>query len=272
VKIIVYERLSTQAKALFWAGLWAAIYLLLIFVLPTNTSTMKEYDLSAGEYRVLTLLTGLPMIMVWFTAFFGYGTLAAYAEKIQGTREGVSYRAVARGLKWLAWALAAFTYMSNGSRSLREVVNKLPSKQVIRGMIAASIIISVAFCTITIDTVQNIHPNPYRLPLWLILLTIIIPYLYAWLMGFFAVFEMSEYRRMVRGVFYRRALRLLAAGTTCVIIASVILQYMTSSSRYLRRIQLGWPMLIMYTTLIVFAVGFILIAVGTNKLKKLEEV
>jgi hypothetical protein len=164
VKIIVYERLSTQAKALFWAGLWAAIYLLLIFVLPTNTSTMKEYDLSAGEYRVLTLLTGLPMIMVWFTAFFGYGTLAAYAEKIQGTREGVSYRAVARGLKWLAWALpvivcatallggisrvypaflttgliishyiylvialAAFTYMSNGSRSLREVVNKLLS-------------------------------------------------------------------------------------------------------------------------------------------------
>jgi hypothetical protein len=309
VKIQFYDRLSTLAKALCWAGVWAVIYLLLVIFLPTNSPTISEYNLSDGEYRIFTIFTGLPIVMVWFMAFFGYASLSEYAEKVDGTKEGNAFGAIAIGLKWLAWALPiivcanillggiakihqsflsggliishyiylvialiAFTSMSNGSRGLREIVNKIPSKVAIRVMVIFLILISVAFCTVTLDIVDNVRPNPYRLPLWLILLTIIIPYLYAWLMGFFAVFEITEYRRTVRGLFYRNALRLIAYGATCVIIASVVLQYMTSSSPYLRRIQLGWPMLMMYATLMVFVVGFILVAVGASRLKKLEEV
>ena len=91
-------------------------------------------------------------------------------------------------------------------------------------------------------------------------------------MGFFAVFEISQYRRTVRGLFYKQALRMLAGGTTFAIVASVALQYLTSSSKYLRRINLNWTLLTYYVILITFAVGFILIAVGASKLKKIEEV
>jgi hypothetical protein len=307
--VIVYDRLSPLAKALCWAALWAIIYLILVALLPPNTPTVREYNLSNSEYRILTVLIGLPIAMVWTVAFFGYASLGSYTEKITGSKEGKSFRSITRGLKWLAWGLpiticitallggiskaypgflstglitshyvylvisiAAFSFMSDGTRGFRDIVNKLPSKESIRLMIAACIIISVAFCAVTLDTVEHADPNPYRLPLWLILLTIIIPYLYAWLMGFFAVFEISEYRRAVRGLFYRNALRLLAAGMTCAIVASIALQYMRSGDAYLRRIQFGWPMLISFLILLVFAIGFILIAVGANRLKKIEEV
>ena len=139
-------------------------------------------------------------------------------------------------------------------------------------MIAVCIVISVMYCAVTLNAVEDLNPNPYRLPLWLILLTIIIPYLYSWMMGLFAVFEISQYRRVVRGVIYKDGLRLIATGTTCAIIASVALQYLTSSSPYLRLINLNSRLVISYVILITFAIGFILIAIGASKLKKIEEV
>lgn len=247
--------------------------------------------------------------MVWFMSFYGYAALTEYTEKVSNSREGKSFASIARGLKWLAWglpisacasailgavawlnpgsvasaliashyiyliiSLVAFTFISDGTRGLREIINRLPSKKSIRALIAGAIIISVTYCSITLNIVDSQHPNAYRLPLWLILLTIIIPYLYAWLMGFFAVFEISQYRRSVRGLFYKQALRLLASGTTCAIVASVALQYLTSSSLNLRHIDLNWTLIISYGIIITFAVGYILIAVGAGKLKKIEEV
>lgn len=304
-----YQQLSTQSKSIVWAGLWVVLYLTLVLILPPNVATMENYQLSGTEFRILYFLTGLPIAMVWFTSFFGYASLATYAEKIGDSREGRSFNSIARGLKWLAWGLPisicittllggiarinpgflstalilshytylvislfAFTFMSDGSRGLREIMNKLPSKRAIRIMIALCVVISVMYCAVTLSAVKDLNPNPYRLPLWLILLTIIIPYLYSWLMGLFAVFEIGQYRRSVRGVIYKDGLRLIATGTTCAIVASVALQYLTSSSPYLRLINLDSMLVSSYIILITFAVGFILIAIGASKLKKIEEV
>lgn len=298
-----------QARALLWAVVWAILYLLLNVVLPVSNATVQQYHLTGAEFRVLAFLTGLPLVIVWCTAFFGYASLADYAEKIGDSSEGISFRSIARGLKWLSWglpisgcvditlggithlnpqlqsisliishyvylviSLVAFTYMSDGSRGLRDIVKQLPSKNAIRGMIGMCIIISVTYCSVTLDTVANQHPNSYRLPLWLILLTIIIPYLYAWLMGFFAVFEISQYRHTIRGLFYKQALQLLAAGTGFAIVASVALQFLSSSSPYLRIIMLNWRLVVSYLIMITFAVGFLLIMVGVAKLKKIEEI
>lgn len=305
----VYTQLSTHVKALFWACVWVIAYFVLLAVLPASNGTMRQYHLSETEFHILAVLTALPATVVWFVAFYGYASLTEYTEKVGTSGEGKSYRSIARGLKWLAWSLplsacmnavlgglasispgyrsaaliishyivlgislVAFTYMSDGSRGLRDMVRTMPSKSATRGMLALAIMVAVSYCTIILHAVSNQHPNTYRLPLWLILLTIIIPYLYAWLMGFLAVFEISLYGRSVRGLFYKRSLRFFASGTTCVIIASVALQYLTSTSPYLWRIILNWRLITSYVILATFAIGFILIIVGTSRLKKIEEI
>lgn len=305
----MYENFSPIAKAMCWAGLWAALYCLLVAVLPTNLPTIQQYHLSEGEYRIFALLTGLPTIIVWFVAFYGCAAFTDYALRVNNTQEGTAYLRIAQGLTLLSWglpisnclntllgglsrvnpglqagaliishylylliALIAFTYMSDGSRSLRDIVNKLPSKNVVRLMMLAGIFASVAYCALTARQVRIEHLNSYHLPLWLILLTIVIPYLYAWQMGFFAVFEISQYRRTVRGMLYKNGLGLLATGVTFATVASVGLQFLMSSSRYLRRIELNWRLLATYIIMVLFAVGFIMITVGASKLKKIEEV
>ncbi|HWT55450.1 MAG TPA: hypothetical protein VN031_00270 [Candidatus Microsaccharimonas sp.] len=294
---------------MLWVCFWILLYFVLIIVLPPNKLTMQDYHLTGNEFRIFAALAGIPVASVWIAAFVGYSALASYAERVRTTREGQAYAHIARGLQWLAWsvpvsvcantllgglanlkpsfssaafilshyvylgiALIAFTFMTDGTRRLREIINRAPSQLAIRGMMAIATLISVVYCTITLRTVQQQHPNSYHLPVWLILLTVIIPYLYAWLMGFYAVFEMSQYRRAVRGLFYKQPLRLLATGTICAIIASIALQYLTSTSRYLRRITLDGRLVALYLILFIFATGYIFIAVGAAKLKKIEEI
>ena len=66
-----YDQLSTSVRALFWAAIWAVLYLFLVVALPANLGTMQNYHLSPTQYRILALITGLPIPMVWFVLFYG---------------------------------------------------------------------------------------------------------------------------------------------------------------------------------------------------------
>jgi hypothetical protein len=302
-------RVSRPTQTFISFSILSLAYILLTAFLPPVTATLKQYHLSINEYRVLTLLVAFPLVGVWFAAFYGYARVEQYSHTIRNTPDGQAFEKIGKGLRWLAWglpvgsivgsilggiahdyaslgttavvithyvslviSLVAFWVISSGTRDLTQVADKHLSLRAIRGLSSSFIFLGVTYTYITIRTVQAQATDPYRLPMWLILLTIIMPYLYAWLMGFLASYEISLYRKHVRGVFYKRALNLLSGGMSLVILSSVILQYLTSSSPYLRRITLDWVFLVVYIILAVYAAGFILITVGASKLKRIEEV
>lgn len=284
-------------------------YVILLLVLPPNAATTQTYRLSGLEYRILSLLLGVPRIVVWFAAFYGSARLAYYARKIYKTDEGQALEQVSRGLWWLAWGLPvssivtniaggithlnhgllaaaiiinhfvaliisiiAFTIIGSGTRKLLDVTHKNISIQALRALILGFLFLGVGYCYATVRSAQTHNPNPYHMPVWLILLTVVIPYLYAWLMGLLAAYELRLYCRHVAGVLYKHALGLLASGFSLAIVASVALQLITSSSNSLRRIAFNWTLLVLYAVLVVYAIGFLLVAVGANRLKKIEEV
>lgn len=300
---------TRRPKAFFWFVILAVIYVLLSLLLPPNTATVNEYHLTDVAYRVLVLFIDLPVLAVWFAAFYGYARLDKYALAVKLTQEGKPFTQIARGLRWLAWGMAlssifssllggiahshpgfgkwaliinhylsliiaiiAFTIINTGTRGLSDTTRTKPSLLATRWLSVGFIFLAMSYCFATIRAVQNASPNPYQLPMWLILFTIIMPYLYAWLMGLLAAFDISVYRKQVRGMLYKRALNLLAVGITMAIFASIALQYLVSSSPYLRRVTFNWVLLIAYIILTIYAVGFILIAMGADRLKKIEEV
>lgn len=285
------------------------VYIILLLTLPPNAATTQTYHLSNLEYRILSLLLGVPRVIVWFAAFYGSARLAQYAGKIQDSTEGTAFEQISRGLWWLAWGLPvssivtniaggivhgnhqslgpavisnhfvalsisviAFTIIGGGTRKLLDVTNKNISIQALRVLLLSFLFLGVSYCYATIRSAQSHRPNPYYMPVWLILLTVVIPYLYAWLMGLLAAYELRLYCRHVAGVLYKRALSLLAGGFGLAIVASVILQLITSSSSYLRRIEFNWSLLVLYVALVLYAIGFLLVALGANRLKKIEEV
>jgi len=285
------------------------VYLLLLAFLPTNTATAESYHLSSPEYHILGLLLGIPRIIVWFAAFYGFWRLDQYTMAIRKTVDGRAFMHVSRGLRWLAWglplsgivgnltggithahpgfdtagvlithfitliiSLVSFSFISTGSRELLDSTGKQMPMSGLRVFALGFIFIGVAYCYATVRGVIVQHGHPYHMPMWLILLTVVIPYLYAWLMGFLAAYDFSLYRKHSSGLLYKSALNKLAGGLGLIIITSVLLQYITSTLTYLRRITLDWRLVGVYIILLVYATGFILLARGANQLKMIEEV
>jgi hypothetical protein len=114
--------------------------------------------------------------------------------------------------------------------------------------------------------------NPYFLPIWLMLLTVIIPYLYAWFVGLLATYEITTYSKQVRGVLYKQALHLLVGGLVAVIIGSIALQYISSVQPPSGHLALNYRLLFITLFRVVDGVGFALIAIGALRLRKIEEV
>jgi hypothetical protein len=280
----------------------------LAIVLPPNTSVIQTYNLSDTEYHTLMVLVALPMVAVWFAAFYGYIRLVAYARIVRGHREGKAFTHLAQGVKWLAWglpacaivtsvfggiahtteevgsaaiilshyayltvAVLAFSAMASGARELADIHRKLPTKIMLRTALIGFIVLAVIYTHFTMKSVGS-HTNPYHLPVWLILFTIIVPYLYAWMMGLVAAFQIGAYRRSVSGLLYKRALSMLASGTIVVIVAAIAYQYVTGSSGYLRRIHLNGSLLLIYLILLGYGIGFVMVALGAERLRKIEEV
>jgi hypothetical protein len=114
--------------------------------------------------------------------------------------------------------------------------------------------------------------NVYHLPGLLIALTIFVPYLYVWFVGLWSANEILGYSRNVDGLFYRQALRLFSIGLITVIFSVMIFQYATSLALDKGYLQLNVGVIIIQIINLVRCVGFIFIAMGLSKLKKIEEV
>lgn len=291
----------------------AAIYILLIPILPANNRALEEHGLSVIEYRVLLFALALPSLLAWLAAFIGYARLYEYAKSVAGTREGSSFQQLAKGCAWLAWSLpaplllsfllsayanahpdfqptsiiisnylylifslTALSLVGVASRALTASASLTFSVARARGIIVGFIVAGLLYCYFTFQrfdlTSFGATNNPYYLPLGLMVLTVIIPYLYAWFIGLLAAFEIAVFSKNVKGVLYRQSLRMLVFGLLAVVGGSIALQYINTISPRAGYLVLDFNLVLVTVFRLVTGFGFVLIALGANRLKKIEEV
>jgi hypothetical protein len=293
--------------------LLSLLYLILVIILPANKTAMHLYHLSVLEYHVLLFIVVLPLIAIWFTAFYAYTKLRQYSASISKTTEGTNFGLLTTGTRWLAWGLpipalislvlnaiantysgfhatdviivnyisllvplVAFSLISNGSRGLVDVARQRISTNGAKLLTLLFMILGVFYCYLTfrhlnLASLGNAN-NQFYLPISLLLLTIVIPYLYIWFIGLLAAYEISQYGKNSRGLLYRQPLRVLASGFVAVIASSIALQYLSSVEPRTGHLSLNSALAITYMIRIVAALGYILIAIGARRLKKIEEV
>lgn len=114
--------------------------------------------------------------------------------------------------------------------------------------------------------------NPYYLPLWLLIITIILPFLYTWFIGLIGAAQIALFSRNAVGLLYRRALIYLAIGLVAVIVSSIALQYVNAVIPRVGHLRLDYRLILSIVFRIIGALGFILITIGAHRLKKIEEV
>ncbi len=294
------------------AIVWFVVLLLvgagLALALPANMATLHALGINEVTYRLSILSLIVPYGVIWFAAFYAYAKLEQYARKLENTREGEAFKKIADGVRFLAWGLAlstilsilfrgieswtpgfhaahiiidnyigllvpliSFTMIGNGTRLLAEIVRLRPSSAGVRMLGVVFSVIGVTFSYFVILNQGNTR-NAYYLPPIVLLMTIVVPYMFAWLVGSVGAYELRLYARKTRGLLYQRALVWLASGLITVVGGSIIVQYLDVIFAGRSGLSLGIVLAIIYALLAIQTVGYACIAFGANKLKKIEEV
>ncbi len=244
---------------------------------------------------------------IWFAGFYGYAKLQDYARLIRQDKDGQHVSKLTRGVFFLVmWLpvssvasailnyiaikhhgllaavkiienyinlllpLVGFIFIGIGARGLSELAQHRPTYRSANIMVIALVYIGLIYYRLVATTYHR--ADVYHMPIWLILTTIVGPYVYMWFIGMLATYEIYRYRRKVAGVVYRKSWNLLALGLGWLVVMSIGFQYLTTLSARLNGLSLYWLLAIVYSVLLVLAISFVLIALGARKLQKIEEV
>ncbi|HWB39429.1 MAG TPA: hypothetical protein VG604_04315 [Candidatus Saccharimonadales bacterium] len=302
-KLIFQQHRKLFASYLVFVVAYAAFTLL-----PKPApATLIRYHLTALGLRLISLTIIVLVAAIWSVAFYGFARLQSYANMVRHQKDGAAVLTISHGIfllalwlpvselvsailgytvthhpTWLAATtiidnylnlalpLAGFILIGKGARSLSGLVKRGYAYYVSNLLTLGVVYAGVTYTHLVVAT-EN-RELVYHLSLWPILLTIIAPYIYMWFTGTIAAYEIYNYQRRVGGLLYQRSWRWLALGCGWLIATSIGFQFLTTLSPRLASWSIYSLLVLIYALLAVLSVGFILIAVGTGRLQKIEEV
>ena len=286
-------------------------YVAAVFLVPTDPHTLQKYHVSESQAKLINASVVIPIIAIWCTAFYGFSRIKSYAVAVRHTPEGGPFNALAAGLMisvmglpltsvvstilnrlavlhpdllptvtimrnylGVILALLAFYLIGNGAEALTHLVKNKRTSLGHQAWVIAFVVCGCVFSWLIMAhrAGGNGQQSAYYLPDWLILTTIAIPYTYVWYRGAVAAYSIYFYQKNINGTLYKRALGSFSAGIAVVIGASIFIQVLTTFSERLNRLHLTPVLGIIYLLLVMWAIGYGLIAKGAKKLKTLEDV
>lgn len=296
-----------KPRVLILLAVFVLVYALLMMVPHPPQSTLDKYNLTATSARLLNLTIIIPLAILWFTAFYGFVKLDAYQRLIGYAKDGMQVAKLRNGILILAltlpltsilnqvldlWTISnpaaeatstiihnyvgiffpllAFIYIGRGAYGLAALTRKRTSYQMLNLIFLLALALGFTYVYLIARAPGSIADN-YHLSLALFLFTIILPYTYVWFLGLYAAYQIYLYSRNVKGLVYRQSWRLLSFGLVAIIIFSILLQYLGTLSEQLQGLSLNWILLIVYLLLFLWAISYVLVALGAKRLMKIEE-
>jgi len=291
---------------LTWFVILTLIAIGLALGLPPNPDAVHQLHTSTAAYRLAVAILLIPYVLIWYAAFYAFAKLREYSRPLKGAKDGDAFRKITVGMGILAFSLvvptiislvlnsiavhhssfkAAATIINNylglypgliaflvlfaGGRMLLRTVKGGAQQLDPRWSAPWFFLLCVVFSHLAIDNYY--HAHPYHLSLWLLIVTIIVPYLYGWMVGLLCAYELRLYAKTVKGLLYRQAVKQFANGIAVTIAGSIAIQFVNTALAQRLNKSLGSVLLADYGLLIIVAVGLLLMALGTKKLKRLEE-
>lgn len=273
---------------------------------------MQRYNLSETQVQLLNLTIVLPLMFIWAAAFYGYAKLRRYSDTIKSTPEGKSVALITNGIMIQAlglpitsivnkvlryvgqqhdalltpftistnyvsmlFPLIAFVLIGIGANGLTSLRKQRTSRFGIHAMVVLFAFLSVTYTYFVVHFAFSGDPRAgsiYQMPLWLVLISLVVPYIYTWFIGVLAAYEMFAYNAKLKGVIYRKSWSRVSVGLGIVIFAQVLVQCLTNLTRQLTQLNVATIFGLVYGLFFVMAAGYIILALGMKKLQRIEEV
>jgi hypothetical protein len=299
--------MKLRSNVFYCYALFVIIFSLLSFIPTPAKATLMKYHLQPVSLRLLDLTLLIPMFIMWFAAFYGYERLHLYGQLIKSNQDGKQVTKLADGLLVLAtgesissivssslqliarqhsafasaatvisnyvnvlYPLVAFILIARAARGLSELSKTRPGPRVANAVIVTVIILGVGFC----DLIARSHHSlslAYHMSYQLVMLTLATPYMYVWFLGLFAIAELYAYSKQIAGILYRKGWDRLVFGLGMIIVIDILLQYLGTLSSWLNGLSLSGLLLLLYVLLLGLASAYIVVALGTKELMKIEE-
>ena len=276
--LLRYKLTVTQAHLIALSAILP--YIAIWFIAMYGAQKFHEYAMQIHEKRdgkhLLVLAKGLRWRAASMPAIACLGTIVAYIRHYwphYSSEATIINNYIALGV-----SVVTFTLIVGGTRGLISSIKRtptLPKRIIAFGLFAG---LSMLYVYLTLNNPARQFPPAgsnraaYFLPDWLLVSTIMIPYIYVWHKAFESVVNLLTYKSQVRGILYRQALRLFILGNALVILASLMIQYLTSLVGVLNEVSLKGLLAIVYVFLLLIGIGYGYIATGAKRLKKLEDV
>jgi hypothetical protein len=299
-----------KISPMWWFVLLTSLVCILSLTLPPDPQALKTYHVSSTQFRIILVMLLIPEILLWYAGFYAFARLSEYTGYLKNSKEHKAFRQITIGMGFLAFGLIipsiitqilnyiairnhgfkptsmiishyisllvpliSFTYFRDGSQKL--VGSGTHTKR--GGLIGMRlfalffIVLAVFFSYAALRT-RFAGENPYYMGVYPLIITIIIPYLYAWFEGLVSAYNFRLFSRSVKGLLYKRAFLDFSYGLAIVIVGLVFVQFITASIGARTDEPLGFILILIYFLLAILLAGLGLMAVGTRKLKKIEEV
>ena len=267
--------------------------------------TVQGLGFTPLEVDVVVLAIIIPYGVIWFIGLYGALSLRSYVQTILNTPDGGAFARIDVGLFILVLSVVVPSFLGailTASTSMPELVVPLTlvinysytilpfiafgiiyvgtiglTKLVKRGPLSllqrsVFLIPLVAFAvlyfwlTFTIPNVTTV----YHLPDILIMFTLLVPALLAWVFGILASVNMGFYRREVQGIIYKRSAALLVKGVLTLTVGHIFYLVISSLGPYLSSVGTGALLAIIYLFLAVLGLGYLFVAQGAKRLSRLE--
>ena len=299
--------MKLRSKLFYSYLLFIAIYGGFIILPKPSRATISQFHLTALGLRLIDFTIILFLAAIWFAGYYGYAKFQEYSNAIRGNKDGEQIAKLTRGVFFLViwlpvsstlsaalvylatktpgllpavtiinhyinllFPFVGFVYIGMGARGLSEMVKVRTSYRAANIITIVTIYIGAIYFRLVASTQHR--ASVYHMSIWLILTTLVVPYIYMWSVGLLAAYEIYIYRQKVTGIVYKKSWGLLSLGICWLIVTSIFFQYLSSLTARLSHLSIYWLLVVIYLLLLVLSLGFVFIALGTRKLQKIEEV
>lgn len=179
-------------------------------------------------------------------------------------------------------ALITYILLSYGSRRLlkstRDLKTLLIAEKATFWVIILFVILSRMYQFFVLREPNKYGPlnvpnhGLFYLPDFMIVLTILIPYMIAWLLGILASVYLYLYQRRLKGIIYKQGFRYIALGIAWLVGTNIIIQMLILIQASLVKLSIAPILLILYLLILLYIVGYALVALGAKRLNKIEVV
>ena len=283
-----------------------ALYAYLIFQSST-LETLQGLGFTPLEGDVVVLAIIIPYGLIWFIGLYGALSLRSYVRTILNTPDGVAFARIDAGMFILVLSLVlasflgailtaspsspglvvpltlamnysytilpfiAFGIIYMGTIGLTRLVKRAPLSLVHRAVFLIPLVaFAVVYFWLTFS-VPNVN-TVYHLPDVLIIFTLLVPALLAWVFGVLASVNMGFYGREVQGIIYKKSASLLVKGVLTLTIGHIFYLVLSALGPYLSSAGTGALLVIILLFLVVLGLGYLFVAQGAKRLSRLEGV